>query len=162
MAERPAARMRRIIARTLLPALLLLISWGAQAAGDNPARTPPAQATRLGERQAASLEKHIATLHGELHITPMQEPLWQPFTAAMRDSVAQLDHVYAQRESRRGAVSAVDDLRSYALVQQIRAQTVQALIGPFQRLYNSFSPSQKRQADETFHKFTDNAIRSPR
>lgn len=118
--------------------------------------------TRLGRRQAAAVEQHIATLHSRLHITPAQEPLWRPLAAAMRDNVVQLDSVYAEREKNYGAMSAVDDLKSYGKVQQTHANNVQNLIGPFQALYDSFNPAQKKDADETFRKFTDSAVKSSR
>ena len=122
----------------------------------------PVPQTRLGQAEAASVEKHIATLHRQLQITPAQEPLWRSLAGAMRDSVLQLDTVYAQRRRDYGSMSAVDDLKSYGMVQQVHARNVQSLIGPFQRLYDSFSTSQKKAADETLRPFTGNAIRNPR
>ena len=118
--------------------------------------------TRLGQAEAASVEKHIATLHRQLQITPAQEPLWRSLAGAMRDSVLQLDIVYAERKRDYGTMSAVDDLKSYGMVQQVHARNVQSLIEPFQRLYDSFDASQKRAADETLRNFTGNAIRNPR
>jgi len=118
--------------------------------------------TPLGRREAASVEKHIATLHAKLHITSAQEPLWQPLAAAMRDNVVQLDGVYAEREKTYRSMSAVDDLKSYGQVQQTHALNVKNLIGPFETLYDSFSASQKKEADETFRSFTDNAVKNSR
>ena len=173
MAESRIARMKRVGRRRLPGAPLLLAVMLAHSPGSRAAQVAPVQATAqissqpgpqtgLGERQAASVEKHIATLHGELRITPAQEPLWQPLAAAMRAGVVQLDHVYAQREKRQGSMSAVDDLISYGLVQQTRARNVQSLVAPFQKLYGSFNASQRRQADETFREFTENAVKSAR
>jgi len=122
----------------------------------------PALQTRQARMQAASLEKHLSTLHSKLHITPAQEPLWQDVAAAMRDNVSQLDSVYAQREKDFNSMSAVDDLKSYGQVQDTHARNVQSLIGPFQALYASFSVAQKKQADETFRTFTENAVKNPR
>lgn len=118
--------------------------------------------TPLGRKEAASVEKHIATLHAKLHITQAQEPLWQPLAAAMRDNVVQLDSVYAEREKTYRSMSAVDDLKSYGQVQQTHAVNVKNLIGPFEALYGSFSVSQKKEADETFRTFTDNAVKGSR
>ena len=173
MAESLIARVRQVVRSASLPAsVLLAVAWtlplasGSAEGGTGGATVQPASPgtpqTRLGERQVASVEKHIATLHSELRITPAQEPLWKPLAGAMRDSVLQLDRLYAQREKQQGSMSAVDDLKSYALVQQTRARNVQALIGPFQSLYDSFSASQKRRADETFREFTESAVRSAR
>ena len=147
----------------LLLAVMVALSPGARATGDGgQGAAQVAPQTRLGARQAASVEKHLATLHSELRITAAQEPLWQPLAAAMREGVVQLDRVYGQRDKRGGSMSAVDDLTSYGLVQTTRARNVQSLIGPFQKLYGSFSASQKRQADETFRAFIDNAVKSAR
>jgi periplasmic protein CpxP/Spy len=131
---------------------------GQAASGDEQA----ALQTKLGRRQAAAVEHHIATLHSNLHITPVQEPLWRSLAAAMRDNVVQLDNVYAERQKSYGSMSAVDDLKSYGKVQQTHADNVQKLIGPFQALYDNFSPAQKKEADETFRKFTDTAVKSSR
>ena len=112
--------------------------------------------------EAAATERHIATLHARLHITQAQEPLWQPLAAAMRNSVSELDRVYAQRGRTYDSMSAVQDLKSYAEVQQTHASNVESLIAPFERLYGSFSPAQKHAADETFRRFTENAVKQTR
>lgn len=173
------ARSAGSVGRTLaaaalaLPLALGMPAFGppAFAAEDIDAPGPAASAptmpqasmpkTRLGQAEAASVEKHIATLHRQLQITA-QEPLWRSLAGAMRDSVLQLDTVYAERKRDYGTMSAVDDLKSYGMVQQVHARNVQSLIGPFQRLYDSFDASQKRAADETLRNFTGNAIRNPR
>ena len=127
-----------------------------------PLNSGPGLQTSLGRRQAAAVEKHIATLHRMLHVTPIQEPLWQPLARAMRDNVVELDGAYARRDRLHGTMSAMDDLKSYGMVQQIHARNVQSLIGPFQALYDSFSPSQKKEADDTVRSFTDNAVKNSR
>ncbi len=118
--------------------------------------------TALGRSEAAVAERHIAALHARLHITPEQEPLWQPLATAMRDSVAALDRLYAQRGHDYESMSAVDNLKSYGDVQETNARNVRNLVPPLERLYASFSPSQKRQADETFRRFTEKAAQVSR
>ena len=166
----------RLLGRVLVTAALALpvaygslafgsLAFGAQDTGSSGAAVSgdrPAPQTRLGQTEAASVENHIATLHRRLQITPAQEPLWQALAGAMRESVVQLDRVYAERKQAYGSMSAVDDLKSYGLVQQVHARNVQSLIEPFQRLYDSFSAAQKKAADETFRNFTGSAVRSPR
>ncbi len=171
----PKGRRGRMLARAVLTAAIALpvaygslasggLAFGAQDTGASGAASAgqPAPQTRLGQTEAASVEKHIATLHRKLQITPAQEPLWQALAGAMRESVVQLDRVYAQRKQTYGSMSAVDDLKSYGLVQQVHAHNVQSLIDPFQRLYDSFSVAQKKAADETFRNFTGSAVRNPR
>ena len=147
------------IVLALLAAVLALplASRAEMASGDQASMQTP-----LGRSEAAAAERHIATLHARLHITAEQEPLWQPLAEAMRRSVAALDEVYAQRGKMYGSMSAVDDLKSYEQVQETHARNVQNLIAPFERLYDSFSPAQKKQADETFRRFTETAVKNSR
>ena len=173
MARRPTAwtgsRARSTLAgkAPLVAALVLPLAFASLAFGAQDVITPnsaapvdkPAPQTRLGRSEAASVEKHIATLHRDLHITPAQEPLWQTLAGAMRESVVHLDDVYAQRKKDYASMSAVDDLKSYGVVQEVHARNVQSLIGPFEQLYDSFSPAQKKAADETFRNFTGSAMR---
>ncbi|WP_428392701.1 Spy/CpxP family protein refolding chaperone [Lichenicoccus sp.] len=116
----------------------------------------------MSRSEASATARHIATLHAKLHITPAQEALWRPLAAAMWNSVAALDHVYAERGRHYDQMSAVDDLRSYGLVQQTNADNVKSLIAPFERLYASFSPAQKRRADMAVRQFTDSAVKASR
>ncbi len=164
MAHRLAASVRRspraasIIVGLLGAALALPLASRAEMASDGQV----SMQTPLGRSEAAAAERHIATLHTRLHITAEQEPLWQPLAEAMRKSVAALDDVYAQRGKAYGSMSAVDDLKAYEQVQETHARNVENLIAPFERLYDSFSPAQKKQADETFRRFTETAVKNSR
>ena len=115
--------------------------------------------TKVGREKAAKIETRIARLHTALRITPAQEPLWQNFAAVMRQNVVELDGVYARRESQYGAMNAVQDLQSYAEVQEANARNVQMLLPPFQALYDSLSPEQRKAADATFEHNTDKALK---
>ncbi len=152
---------------------------GPQAATTAPAETtapamasPPAEGgsgavtsdslqSTVGKDKAARIESHIAGLHSTLKITAAQEPLWQNFAAVMRQNVVQMDAVYAKRQSGYGAMNAVQDLVSYGEVEQTNAHNVQMLLPPFQALYDSFSPQQKKTADATFLRYTDKAVKKP-
>ncbi len=114
--------------------------------------------SKVGREKAAKIETRIARLHKALRITPAQEPLWQNFAAVMRQNVVELDGVYAKRESQYGAMNAVQDLQSYAAVQEANARNVQMLLPPFQALYDSLSPEQKTAADATFEHTTSKAL----
>ena len=118
--------------------------------------------TAMSKSETAATARHIATLHAKLRITPAQEPLWRPLAAAMWNSVVALDRVYAERGRQYDHMSAVDDLRSYSQVQQTNADNVKSLIGPFEQLYASFSPAQKRRADAALRQFTDSAVKASR
>ncbi len=114
--------------------------------------------SKVGREKAAKIETRIARLHKALRITPGQEPLWQNFAGVMRQNVVELDGVYAKRESQYGAMNAVQDLQSYAAVQEANARNVQMLLPPFQALYDSLSPEQKKAADATFEHTTSKAL----
>ncbi len=152
---------------------------GPQAATTAPAETtapamasPPAEGgsgavtsaslqSTVGKDKAARIESHIAGLHSTLKITAAQEPLWQNFAAVMRQNVVQMDAVYAKRQNGYGAMNAVQDLVSYGEVEETNAHNVQMLLPPFQALYDSFSPQQKKAADATFLRYTDKAVKKP-
>lgn len=115
----------------------------------------------VGKDKAARIEAHIARLHGTLKITAAQEPLWQSFAGAMRQNVVQMEAVYAKRQHGYGSMNAVQDLQSYGEVEEANARNVQQLLPPFQALYDSFSPEQKKTADTTFLRYTDKAVKKP-
>ncbi len=114
--------------------------------------------SKVGKEKAAKIETRIARLHAALRITPQQEPLWQNFATVMRENVVQLDAVYGRRETQYGSMNAVQDLQSYAEVQQANARNVQMLLPPFQALYDSLSPEQRKAADATFQHNTNRAL----
>ena len=114
--------------------------------------------SKVGKEKAAKIEARIARLHAALRITPQQEPLWQNFAGVMRQNVVQLDAVYAKRENAYGSMNAVQDLQSYAEVQEAQARNVQMLLPPFQALYDSLSPEQRKAADATFQHNTNRAL----
>ena len=60
-------------------------------------------------------------------------------------------------------MSARDDLQSYRDGAAGRTPAnAQALLAPFASLYDSFSPAQRRLADETVRRFTENALQDAR
>jgi protein CpxP len=121
--------------------------------------TSGALQTKLGKEKAGRIESHITSLHTVLKITSAQEPVWQSFASAMRQNVVQMDAVYAKRQSSYGSMNAVQDLQSYGEVEETNARNVQQLLPPFQALYDSFSPEQKKTADTTFLRYTEKAVK---
>lgn len=115
--------------------------------------------SKLGKEKAARIESHITTLHTSLKITPAQEPLWQNFTGVMRQTVVQMDAVIAKRQDAHGAMNAVQALQSYGEVEDTNARNVQLLLPPFETLYDSFTPEQKKTADNAFNRYTDKAVK---
>ncbi len=96
------------------------------------------------------VDHRITELHGRLHITTDQKPQWDQFTQVMRDNAKEMDEAYQKRAQQLGSMSAVDNMQSFAQIEQERAQDMQKLVPAFQTLYASLSDQQKKAADEMF------------
>jgi hypothetical protein len=110
-----------------------------------------------GESMAQIADQRIADLHTRLHITTQQEGPWDQFAQVMRDNAKALDAAYQQRAAKFAGMNAVENMQSYADIEQTRAQGVQKLVQPFQTLYAALSPQQKEQADTLFRNFAAKA-----
>ena len=58
-------------------------------------------------------------------------------------------------------MSAVDNMQSYAQIEQQRAQDMQKLVPAFQTLYSSLSDQQKKTADQIFRNYAAHARTPP-
>jgi periplasmic protein CpxP/Spy len=116
-----------------------------------------AMARQPGETMQSLVEHRITDLHGKLHITSQQSQPWDQFAQVMRDNAREMDGVYKQRAQKLDSMSAVDNMQSYALIEQQRAQDVQKLVPAFQTLYSSLSDQQKKTADQIFRNHAANA-----
>ncbi len=146
------------------PAAGAILAAQAALAALSPAVPPPAGSgpqAGFGRSEGARVEGHIAYLHASLRITQAQEPLWQAFAGALRDTVLRMDAAYASRQRDHATADAVRDLQAYGAIEDANARNVQLLLPPFRALYDSFSPDQKRTADVTFRRYTDKAVRRP-
>ncbi len=103
-----------------------------------------------GETMAQMAEQRIADLHKRLHITAQQQSQWDQFAQMMRDNAKDLDQAYQQRAASFDKMNAVENMQSYAQIEQTRAQDMQKLVPAFQTLYTSLSDAQKQQADQLF------------
>jgi hypothetical protein len=103
-----------------------------------------------GETMQQMAEQRIAALHKSLHITAAQQPQWDQFAQVMRDNAKDLDQAYQQRATTFDKMNAVDNMQSYAQIEQTRAQDMQKLVPAFQTLYNALSDEQKQEADALF------------
>ena len=128
--------------RLLLLGALLLPPLATAAAQAQPAGPG-------GNTQAAT-EQHIAAIKAQLRITPAEEAPWDDFAGVMRSNAAELGAKLADRTQHVPTMNAVDDLRSYAEVTGLRAQEATRLVGPFEALYGTLSPTQKQAADAMF------------
>jgi hypothetical protein len=128
--------------------------------------TAPAKATRAhhattshaqtaashtqGETMQQMTDQRITDLHKRLRITPAQQSQWDQFAQAMRDNAKDLDQAYQQRAATFDRMNAVENMQSYAQIEQTRSQDLQKLVPQFQTLYSSLSEEQKQQADQLF------------
>jgi len=103
-----------------------------------------------GETMQQMTEQRIADLHARLHITAAEQSQWDQFAQVMRDNAKDLDQAYQQRAAKVESMNAVENMQSYAAIEQTRAEDTQKLVPAFQALYASLSDQQKMQADQSF------------
>jgi Skp family chaperone for outer membrane proteins len=151
------------------PAAFAQPSNGAPAASaQSPSTSAPAAGTEnapssghharhrraAGETLEQITDQRIAQLHARLHITAQEEQQWQQFAQLMRDNARNLDQAYQDRAAGFQNMNAVENMESYAKIEQMRASDVQNLVPAFQTLYNSLSDQQKQEADRLFRNRT--------
>jgi periplasmic protein CpxP/Spy len=115
-----------------------------------------ASARQPGETIEGLVERRIADLHSRLHITPQQSQQWDQFAGVMRDNAKAMDAIYQQRAEKLTSMNAVDNMQSFAQIEQERAQDMQKLVPAFQTLYGSLSDQQKKTADQMFRNYAAN------
>ncbi len=74
----------------------------------------------------------------------------------MRDNAKAMDAIYQQRAEKLASMTAVDNMQSFAQIEQERAQDMQKLVPAFQTLYGSLSDQQKKTADQMFRNYAAN------
>ena len=127
-------------------------AWSQTATTSDPTATP-AQGTRPERGSMAQVERHIAGLQRRLKMTPAQQPQWEAFTAVMRQNATHMETLQRDRAERVTAMSAPEDMRSYAEVARAHADDLQRLVPAFDALYAAMTVEQKAVADHTFHEF---------
>ena len=103
------------------------------------------------------IEQRITDMHARLQITPEQQPEWNAFAQVMRDNARGTDQRFQQRVQTMSAMTATENMQSYAQLATEHAQDMQKLVPVFQALYASMSDHQKASADQMFR---DRANRS--
>jgi isopropylmalate/homocitrate/citramalate synthase len=107
-----------------------------------------------------AVEQRIKDLHTRLHITSAEESQWTQFAQLMRDNAKATDALYQAREQKVGTMTAVENLQSYSEIAQKHAEDIQKLVPAFQTLYDTFSTQQKKQADDVFRNYAEQAAQS--
>lgn len=125
-----------------------------------PAPTPPRPMMRPphpAETMQGMVERRITELHQRLHITSEQSDAWGQFAQVMRDNAREAEQAFHDRATRLAAMSAVENLQSYAEIERSRAADVQKLATAFQQLYGTLSDPQKKTADQVFRTYGERA-----
>jgi hypothetical protein len=141
-----------LLASIALPAFAAPPPVGAPAAqtAPMPGDSTPGTAPALPKAMATKLDQHIVKLHGELAITPAEEPQWNAFAGVMRDNAAAMRQVIEDRGGKLGTMNAADNMQSYAELAKVHADNMQKLAASFETLYRSLSDEQKQVADTVF------------
>jgi len=109
------------------------------------APTLAAQAT-----SSAKIESHIQDMHTKLGITAEQEEQWKLVAQVMRDNEAAISPLIEQRKANTKAMTAVDDLNSYAQISAAHVEGIRNFTSAFTTLYAAMSDTQKKDADTMF------------
>jgi periplasmic protein CpxP/Spy len=165
------------VAVVAIAALLWLPAAMAQsrqtAAVQGAASPPPAAAASPlvghpvpGKNAEERVERRIKELHGQLQITPAEEPQWNEFAQVMRENARDMDQAFVQRAQQFPTMNAVQNMQSYEQLSEDHAQRVQKLVPAFQKLYDAMPDAQKRVADQVFRanaeKHVENTAQSHR
>ena len=139
----------------ILPALLLAAAVGGTGAITLPTQPVQAQAAAPAPQQpqrpprASHIEGRIAFIKAELKITPAQEAQFEKVAQAMRQNSDERRQAFGQpRPDRNAPPSALQHLEMQARFSALRAQHADRFLAAFRPLYDSFSPDQKKAADQ--------------
>lgn len=124
-----------------------------------PAAAPPAGALASSPATQAAVDQRIRTLQSQLGITEAQTPWWSAFAQAMRDNAASTDALFTQRAANVSAMSAPENMHSYAQIARAYADNTERLATAFDSLYASLSDTQKQAADTLFRQQATMAAR---
>jgi hypothetical protein len=95
-------------------------------------------------------EARIKELHTKLGITPAQEEAWNKIADVMRENSKTMESFISERKEKSGAMSAVEDLKSYGAIVEAHADGIRKFIAAFEPLYAGMSEEQKKTADTVF------------
>ena len=143
-----------MIVRVGVLAAMLLSPLGAFAQAVQAPAAPPATPSAAAVSPSMDrVERHIVDLKRRLQITAAQQTQWDAFTTVMRANAQRMATLYADRAAHATALSAPDDMRTYAELARAHADDLQKLVPTFDALYASMAPEQKANADKVFQQF---------
>lgn len=139
--------MKRSIGRFTYPAVFVIAAafLCAMAVLGSPAAS-------LADDEAGRIESRIKAFHTKLGITEAQEEQWNKLAQVMRDNATTM-HALMKARKEKGAMNAVDDLKSYTEFLDAQSAGLKSFIPPFEELYAAMSGDQKKNADQIFTKF---------
>ena len=129
--------------------ITLLLAAGP-AFGQAAAKAPQAAA---GASAESRVNDRIAQMHKRLKITPAQDQAWDAFAQVMRSNAAATEQAYRQRATSVETMSAPENLRNFAQIEQARAEGMRNLSTSFDTVYGSLSDEQKKTADAMFRHY---------
>jgi len=109
-------------------------------------------AVSKADDEAGRIDARIKAFHSKLGITQAQEDQWNKLAQVMRQNATTMQALIKARKAK-GAMNAVDDLKSYSEILDAQAAGLKNFIPPFEDLYAAMSDQQKKNADEIFTKF---------
>ena len=125
------------------------------AAPQNPAAAGATQS------KGETVEERITNLHAALKITPDEETKWNGVAQAMRENVANLEKLVAERRTQAPQnMTALDDLTTYQKFAQAHVDGLKNLTSAFTSLYDAMPAAQKTNADQVFRNFWRENTRS--
>jgi len=145
--------------------IMLLAAGPALAQTETPPSNAPAPngpAPKAAVTKAAKpattedrINQRITQMHQRLKITPEQQPAWDEFAQTMRDNAMWTEQAYKDRRASVPNMSAPDNMRNFAQIEQARADGVKKLTTSFQTLYDGMSDDQKKRADALFRGYAE-------
>jgi len=116
------------------------------------AEMPKYEQRAVDKAQPDRVAAQVQELHDKLKITPAQEKLWEEVADAMQDTAKEVRTKLAERSEKGTSerLTAVEELRAYTNLQQVQYDGARRLMSPFEKLYDSMSADQKKNADEVF------------
>lgn len=119
-------------------------------AGENVAQADDGRNPSYGQERFTAVEHaeaQIKTLQKELMITESQRELWYDVVLVMRQNAKEMDAFDRKTAKERDPLTAVEQMRVYTRVTEIRLNQLNRLLPPFQAFYSLLSDEQKRFAD---------------
>jgi protein CpxP len=98
------------------------------------------------------MAQRINYLHGQLHITPAQEPLWARLTQVMRGNATALAPLLTEGFQATQGGNAIEMLGAGEKLDAAQLDGLRKFIAAFQPLYDSMSGEQKKIADYVFRR----------